>query len=146
MTTNNIHATENIVDYINKYSHRFEWYNLASAPYAQCEVGITQIDRPDFPLCALIVLKSYDTYVAGIVLDHNYSYLFITGTYSQTTRKQLSQFAREFVPKYGYQGYKYIYEKEYGYKVDMDNETYLACLSQMQRYKEGNATWKNPCI
>lgn len=65
---------------------------------------------------------------------------------SATTRKHISKFAREFAPKIGYQGFKNILEKDDGYKVLTDNSVYLSILAQMQAYKKGNATWKNPTL
>lgn len=71
--------------------------NLKSMPYAQATVII--IDE--------IVLRSYQTDVIIVTAD---GWLSCTGTYSQTTRKHIGAFVREY--NFGtYQTAKTLYEE-----------------------------------
>ena len=70
--------------------------NLKSMPYAQATVIITDE----------IVLRSYQTDVIIVTAD---GWLSCTGTYSQTTRKHIGAFMREY--NFGtYQTAKTLYE------------------------------------
>ena len=75
-------------------------------PYAQCGVNIHKDGRIDF--------ISYTTLVITIDAD---GWLEITGTYSQTTRKQIGRFLHEYVPNLCYQDVKMFYEQELLYNV-----------------------------
>ena len=55
-----------------------------------------------------IVLMSYGTPVIAIDPD---GWLTCTGTYSQTTRKHISAFMREYAPHFDYYDAKACYEK-----------------------------------
>lgn len=71
--------------------------NLKSMPYAQATVIITDE----------IVLRSYQTDVIIVTAD---GWLSCTGTYSQTTRKHIGAFMREY--NFGtYQTAKTLYEE-----------------------------------
>ena len=141
-----MNKVENIINYITANESRIEWHNLCTIPYGTCELGILHETHLKDYEGYIIFLKSYRTIVAGFVLDHDYTYAFITGIYSATTRKHLSKFMSEFAPSIGYYGMKNIYQQYYGYKVITDNSVYLSILAQMQAYKKGNATWKNPTL
>ena len=93
---------------INGYSSVTVYYDraLREMPYAQCGVNIHKDGRIDF--------ISYTTLVITIDAD---GWLEITGTYSQTTRKQIGRFLREYVPNLCYQDVKMFYERELLYNV-----------------------------
>lgn len=83
---------------------------LANHPYAQCCV-----ERHD---CG-IVFWSYRT--AVIVIDND-GWLHCTGTYSQTTRRQMGWFMREYVTypngkRGSYADAKQCYEKHFDFNV-----------------------------
>lgn len=92
----------------NDYSYAVVCYDraLREMPYAQCGVNIHKDGRIDF--------ISYTTLVISIDAD---GWLEITGTYSQTTRKQIGRFLREYVPNLCYQDVKKFYERELLYNV-----------------------------
>lgn len=65
-------------------------YRLRSMPHAHCIVEI----HTEGGMITDIVFKSYRTDV--IILDLDYDEITCTGTYSQSTRKQIGRFMREF--------------------------------------------------
>ena len=72
---------------------------LKSMPYAQCGVIIRDDGAVDF--------YSYSTLVCTI---DALGWLTCTGTYSQTTRKQIGRFLREYAPGIYYLDAKYCAE------------------------------------
>lgn len=77
--------------------------NLKYMPYAQASVRI--YDNGD------IVFQSYSTDV--IIYNAQDKTLTCTGTYSQTTRKQIGKFLREYFPNFSYYDMKSAYENDY---------------------------------
>ena len=73
---------------------------LKNHPYAQCSVR-EQIDGS-------VVFTSYSTDVIYIDKD---GWLYVSGLYSATTRKQIGWFLNEYVPALSYQDIKMIYCK-----------------------------------
>ena len=73
---------------------------LSAMPYAQAHVEIDDNGN--------IYLFSYVTLVAGIMADGT---CFCNGTYSQTTRKHISAFAREYAAPLTYYSFKMMYEE-----------------------------------
>lgn len=73
--------------------------NLKNHPYCQCHVEVED-NR--------IVFVSYSTAVIFITYRDGKRYIECTGTYSQTTRKQISYFCREYLPEYCYYDMKNI--------------------------------------
>ena len=144
--TDNYIRTINVINYIKTNYDRVEWHRLCTMPNGNCKLGILHEISATEDGGVVIFLQSYATFVAGFVLDHDYTYTWITGTYSATIRKHISKFASEFAPKIGYQGFKKILEKDDGYKVLTDNTVCLSVLAQMQAYKRGNPSWKNPTL
>ena len=71
---------------------------LKNHPYAQCLVR-EQIDGS-------VVFISYNTDVIYIDKD---GWLYVTGLYSATTRKQIGWFLNEYVPALTYQDIKSLY-------------------------------------
>lgn len=69
-------------------------------PYSQCHVEIS----PE-----MTVFFSYHT--AVLFLD-NEGWLECTGTYSQTTRKQIGWFLREYAPDISYSSVKQCYQDD----------------------------------
>ena len=67
---------------------------LADHPYAQCHVETDYNGDINF--------VSYATTVIMIRGQH----IFCTGTYSQTTAKQIGWFLREYFPRFNYYGMK----------------------------------------
>lgn len=72
---------------------------LDSMPNAQCGVILHSDGAVDF--------YSYSTLVCKIDAQ---GWLECTGTYSQTTRKQIGRFLREYAPNLSYQDAKFCYE------------------------------------
>ena len=72
---------------------------LANHPYAKCHVGIEP---------GLIVLVSYTTPVIFLTEKNGCRFVECTGTYSQTTRKQIGYFLKEYAPDLTYQAVKAI--------------------------------------
>lgn len=77
----------------------------------------------DHPYCNCYVLKDNDiiklvSYITEVIIavrnpkNKNEWFLKCTGTYSQTTRKQISWFLREYFPKINYFNMKEIAGKE----------------------------------
>lgn len=70
---------------------------LTDHRYSQCHIEISPSDDVNF--------FSYTTLVCSISED----WLTCTGTYSQTTRKQIGWFLKEYAPKMSYQMVKQCY-------------------------------------
>jgi hypothetical protein len=75
---------------------------LSAMPYAQAHVEISESGD--------ICLFSYTTLVAYIDRD---GWCGCTGTYSQTTRKHISAFAKEYATPFDYYSFKGAYEGGY---------------------------------
>ena len=73
---------------------------LKNHPYAQCSVRVL-IDGS-------VVFTSYNTDVIYIDKD---GWLYVSGLYSATTRKQIGYFLKEYVPAFSYQLIKMLYYK-----------------------------------
>ena len=71
---------------------------LKKHPYAQCSVRV----YPD----GSVVFTSYSTPVIYINKD---GWLYVSGLYSATTRKQIGYFLKEYVPALSYQDIKSLY-------------------------------------
>lgn len=71
---------------------------LKNHPYAQCSVRVL--------LDGSIVFTSYSTDVIYIDKD---GWLYVSGLYSATTRKQIGYFLKEYVPCLSYQDIKSLY-------------------------------------
>ena len=71
---------------------------LKNHPYAQCSVQVH--------LDGSVVFRSYSTVV--IYIDED-GWLYVTGLYSATTRKQIGYFLKEYVPALSYQDIKSLY-------------------------------------
>lgn len=71
---------------------------LKNHPYAQCSVRVL--------LDGSIVFTSYNTDVIYIDKD---GWLYVSGLYSATTRKQIGYFLKEYVPALSYQDIKSLY-------------------------------------
>ena len=71
---------------------------LKNHPYAQCSVRVL--------LDGSIVFTSYNTDVIYIDKD---GWLYVSGLYSATTRKQIGYFLNEYVPALTYQDIKSLY-------------------------------------
>ena len=71
---------------------------LKNHPYAQCSVRVL-IDGS-------VVFTSYNTDVIYIDKD---GWLYVSGLYSATTRKQISWFLNEYVPVLSYYDIKSLY-------------------------------------
>ena len=71
---------------------------LKNHPYAQCSVRVH--------LDGSIVFTSYSTVVIYINKD---GWLYVTGLYSASTRKQIGYFLEEYVPALSYQDIKSLY-------------------------------------
>ena len=71
---------------------------LKNHPYAQCSVRV-QID-------GTLVFTSYNTDVIYIDKD---GWLYVSGLYSMTTRKQIGYFLKEYVPQLSYYDIKCLY-------------------------------------
>lgn len=92
------------------YSRRS--YKMDSHKYANCRISVYRED--DHVIC--VSLWSYSTDVCGIYFDDADGawHVYCTGTYSQTTRKQIGWFAHElcyaYAPcKINYYDFKDIY-------------------------------------
>ena len=88
-------------------------YKLASHKYANCRVSVYR----EGGRVTGVSLWSYSTDVCGFYLDETEDewHIYCTGTYSQTTRKQIGCFARELCYAYApcemsYYDFKSIYE------------------------------------
>ena len=73
---------------------------LKNHPYAQCAVRVL--------LDGSVVFTSYNTDVIYIDKD---GWLYVSGLYSATTRKQIGYFLKEYVPVLTYQDIKMLYYK-----------------------------------
>ena len=95
------------------YSRRS--YKMDSHKYANCRISVYREDGR----VTSVSLQSYSTDVCGIYLDEPDGawHVYCTGTYSQTTRKQIGWFARELCYAYApcemsYYDFKTIYESD----------------------------------
>ncbi len=79
---------------------------LKNHPYAQCSVCVY--------LDGSVVFTSYSTDV--IYIDED-GWLYVTGLYSATTRKQIGWFLKEYVPALSYQHIKILYDKDLLYNI-----------------------------
>lgn len=73
---------------------------LKNHPYAHCSVRVLNGGS--------VVFTSYDTDV--IYIDKE-GWLYVSGLYSATTRKQIGYFLKEYVPNLSYQDIKMLYYK-----------------------------------
>lgn len=80
---------------------------LKNHPYCNCYVEMDNIENP-----TQISFISYRTVVIYATKKDNVWYIECSGTYSQTTRKQISWFLREYFPKINYYDMKEIAGKE----------------------------------
>ena len=64
-----------------------------------------------------IILKSYNTDVAAIVLENNTRWLVVFGLHSNTTRKHISYFVQQYA-NVDYARAKSAYESNYAYNCD----------------------------
>ena len=71
---------------------------LKNHPYSNCSVRVLLDDS--------IVFTSYKTDVIYIDKD---GWLYVSGLYSATTRKQIGYFLKEYVPALSYQDIKSLY-------------------------------------
>ena len=71
---------------------------LKNHPYAQCSVRVL--------LDGSVVFTSYNTDVIYIDKD---GWLYVSGLYSATTRKQIGYFLKEYVPQLNYYDIKCAY-------------------------------------
>ena len=90
-------------------------YKMDSHKYANCRAYVYREDGR----VTRVSLQSSSTEVCGIYLDEDDGawHVYCTGTYSQTTRKQIGWFARELCYAYAlceidYYGFKAIYESD----------------------------------
>ena len=119
-------------------------YRLRSMSSAHCLVEIHLQDNT----VSQTILRSYSTDV--IMLDLEYREIYCTGTYSQSTRKQIGRFVREFTATQNYYtmkelaesliNYKFLNDEDYDKAVDtawsyINNETELTCKAY-QKYIE----------
>lgn len=75
---------------------------LKNHPHSQCHVEIDN-DR--------IIFVSYSTAVIFIIMRGGQRFIECTGTYSQTTRKQIGYFLKEYAPDLNYYNMKSIVGK-----------------------------------
>ena len=71
---------------------------LKNHPYANCSVRVLNDGS--------VVFKSYNNVVIYINKD---GWLYVTGLYSATTRKQIGYFLKEYVPQLNYYDIKSLY-------------------------------------
>lgn len=91
--------------YFERTSYQYVDKKLERMPYAQCGVIFTDSG---------VNFISYTTLVCSI----ENGWLSCTGTYSQTTRKQIGAFLKEYAPKCSYYTAKRCFEE--GIKVNID--------------------------
>lgn len=87
---------------------------LERMPYAQAHVEIDCYGS--------ITLVSYETDVINIDPQ---GWLTCSGTYSQTTRKHISAFMREYAPNYTYKDAKAAFERNFTFNVYTGEVQYL---------------------
>lgn len=75
---------------------------------AQAKVRITEDENGTRRAIELI---SYNTNVCGIYFNEDGDYLECSGTRSQTTRKHIGWFCREYLPRFNYFTFKNIVDK-----------------------------------
>lgn len=100
------------------YSRRS--YKMDSHKYANCRVSVYREDGR----VTRVSLWSYSTDVCGIYLDEDDGawHVYCTGTYSQTTRKQIGWFSRELCYAYApckidYFAFKSIFESPHAFQL-----------------------------
>ena len=71
-----------------------------------------------------ICFQSYATDVLYYV--HSTGFLYCTGTYSQTTRRQIGWFLREYFPNFSYHDAKAAYESDC--KISVNVTTFLSLV------------------
>lgn len=87
------------------YSERLKY-----CPYGSC--GVEKIDDTIF-------LISYTTTVCGVTTDEDGNrWIWCNGTYSNTTRKHIGAFSKEFTPTASYYDYKRCYENDMTLCID----------------------------
>ena len=84
-----------------------EKLKLKNHPYCNCYVELDNIENP-----TEIIFISYKTLVIYATKKDNVWHIECSGTYSQTTRKQISWFLREYFPGLFYQDVKSIAGKK----------------------------------
>ena len=80
---------------------------LKNHPYCNCYVEMDNIENP-----TQISFISYRTLVIYATKEDDVWNIQCSGTYSQTTRKQIGYFLKEYFPKINYFNMKEIAEKE----------------------------------
>ena len=70
---------------------------------AQCHVNADSFNTINHSVNGEITFVSYVTEVIKIKYVNGIRYVMCTGTYSQTTRKQIGWFLREYAPDLSYQ-------------------------------------------
>ena len=80
---------------------------LKNHPYCNCYIEIDNIENP-----TQISFISYRTVVIYATKKDNVWHIECSGTYSQTTRRQISWFLREYFPKIDYFNMKEIAGKQ----------------------------------
>ena len=96
----------NIQELITKSTTHIE-QKLENMPYAQALVH-KYYDKDGYLI--LSILQSYSTLVCAI--DFNSNTIYCNGTYSQTTRKHIGSFARQFSGHTGFNSLSYYDFKE----------------------------------
>lgn len=94
-----MYKAREVVGYYEKVVEVHVDARLKSMPHAQCGVRFDEHGGIDF--------VSYSTTV--ITIDPE-GWLTCTGTYSQTTRKQIGRFLSEYAPNINYYDAKHCYE------------------------------------
>lgn len=84
-----------------------EKLKLKNHQYCNCYIEMDNIENP-----TQISFISYRTVVIYATKKDNVWYIECSGTYSQTTRKQIGWFLREYFPKINYFDMKEIAGKE----------------------------------
>ena len=93
----------------------YESKKLKFMPYASAKVKIYD---------GQIILQSYATDV--IIIDEN-GFMRCTGTYSQTTRKHIGAFIKEFAPQFNYYTAKMCYLSNQAINVNTGEVIDLWC-------------------
>ena len=71
---------------------------LKEHPYANCSVRVLNDGS--------VVFTSYNT---DVIYIDKYGWLYVSGLYSATTRKQIGYFLKEYVPQLNYYDIEWIY-------------------------------------
>lgn len=91
---------------------------LSKMPYANAKVRIYKSGK--------IVLQSYNT---DVIIINEYGEMLVYGLYSQTTRKHISAFMKEYTNQ-DYYFAKKLYETEQRYNIFTDKYTPMYCESE----------------